>query len=199
MVEADRTKDAGEEKAGKLAGQQRLFRMPDTSATSIHHEKRLTCADRADLVADCIDGDPCEPWIVWCDTDYEADAVMERIPDAEEVRGSMQLAVKEDRLDAFSRGDLRVLVTKPSIAGYGLNWQHCARMAFVGLNDSYETYYQAIRRCYRYGQTRVVRAHVIVSELESQIAANVARKERDATHLTASLVSEMRAARKDAA
>lgn len=77
----------------------------------------------------------------------------------------------------------------------GMNWQHCARMAFVGLSDSYEQYYQAIRRCYRYGQQRVVRAHVIVSELESQIAANVARKERQASRITQELVTEMRRVR----
>ena len=91
-------------------------------------------------------------------------------------------------------GRTRVLITKPSIAAFGLNWQHCARMAFVGLSDSYESYYQAIRRCYRYGQTRVVHAHVILSDLESQIAVNVARKERDAASITDGLVREMREA-----
>jgi len=121
LVKADRTIDAGEELRGPLAGQARLFRMPETSATSIHKEKRLTVDDRADLVAECIDSDPEESWIVWCDTDYEAEAILARIEDAEEVRGSMMLSLKEARLDAFSRGDLRVLITKPTIAGYGLN------------------------------------------------------------------------------
>lgn len=77
---------------------------------------------------------------------------------------------------------------------FGMNWQHCARMVFVGLSDSYESYYQAIRRCYRYGQRRVVRAHIVLSELESQIAANVSRKERDAGAVTAELVDAMRVA-----
>lgn len=79
----------------------------------------------------------------------------------------------------------------------GINMQHCARMAFVGLSDSYEAYYQSIRRCYRYGQTRVVDAHIVLSELESQIAANVARKEREASNITASLVAEMRANKRE--
>lgn len=89
----------------------------------------------------------------------------------------------------------RVLVSKTSILGMGMNWQHCARMIFVGLSDSYEQYYQAIRRCYRYGQTRVVDAHIVLSEIEGQIANNVARKEREASHITDGLVSEMRRAR----
>ena len=179
MVEADRTIDAGEETKGKFVGQQRLFRMPETSATSIHKEKRLTADDRADLVAECIDSDPCEPGIVWCDTDYEADAVIERIPGAEEVRGSMQLSLKESRLDEFSRGDLRVLVTKPSIAGYGLNWQHCARMAFAGLSFSYENYYQAVRRCWRFGQTRPVEVHIAMADTEAAIKRVLDRKAGD--------------------
>ena len=79
----------------------------------------------------------------------------------------------------------------------GMNWQHCARMAFVGLGDSYEQYYQAIRRCYRYGQTRVVQAHVILSDLEGQIATNVARKERQHSDITTALVAEMRRARNE--
>ena len=83
----------------------------------------------------------------------------------------------------------------PSEEGAQVNYQHCSRMAFVGLGDSYEQYYQAIRRCYRYGQTEVVRAHVIVSDLESQIAANVARKEQQASQITTALVEEMRRVR----
>ena len=94
----------------------------------------------------------------------------------------------------FADGATRVLITKPSIAAFGLNWQHCARMAFVGLSDSYETYYQSIRRCWRYGQTRPVDAHIVLSRLESQIATNVRRKETQARAFTAELVDAMRAA-----
>jgi len=88
-----------------------------------------------------------------------------------------------------------VLITKPSLAAFGLNWQHCARMGFVGLSDSYEAYYQAIRRCYRYGQHRVVDVHVFLSEIEAQIAVNIARKESEASAITADLVTAMQAAR----
>ena len=194
MVASDRSIDAGEETKGKQTGQMRLFRMPDTSATSIHKEKRLTADDRADLVAECIDSDPEESWIVWCDTDYEADAVIARVPGAEEARGSMQLAVKEAKLDAFSRGDLRVLVTKPSIAGYGLNWQHCARMAFAGLSFSYENYYQAIRRCWRFGQKRPVEVHIAMADTEAAIKRVIDRKAGDHAAMKREMQSAMRSA-----
>lgn len=194
MVKADRTVDPGEELRGKFIGQQRLFRMPDTSATAIHKEKRLTIGDRADIVAERIDTDPEEPWIVWCDTDYEADEVLKRIPDAEEVRGSMMLSLKEARLDAFSRGDLRVLVTKPTIAGYGLNWQHCARMAFAGLSFSYENYYQAVRRCWRFGQKRPVEVHIAMADTEAAIKRVIDRKADDHGAMKREMANAMREA-----
>lgn len=175
VVEADVTSDAGEERDG----QARLFRVPDMSATSIHREKRLTVRRRAEKVAEILAGEPGEPWIVWCDTDYEADALLDEIPCAEEVRGSMPAGVKERKLDAFSRGEIRVLITKPSVAGYGLNWQHCARMAFVGISFSYEAYYQAVRRCWRFGQARPVHVHVVGADTEAAIFHAVSRKAGD--------------------
>ena len=116
------------------------------------------------------------------------------MPGAVNVHGAMSPEEKADALLGFADGKIRVIVTKPSIASFGMNWQHCARMAFCGLGDSYEPYYQAIRRCYRYGQTRRVHAHIVLSELEGQIAENVARKEKQATQMTEELVREMRAA-----
>lgn len=175
IVKADRSTDTGHEKDG----QARLFRIPDTSATSIHKEKRQTTDRRADLIAEMVAAEPDEPWVIWCDTDYEADALTARIPDAVEVRGSMTVEDKEARLTAFSTGQARVIVTKPSVAGYGLNWQHCARMAFVGLSFSYESFYQAIRRCYRFGQTRPVDVHVACADTEDAIWRVVSRKAGD--------------------
>ncbi|MBP0440664.1 helicase-related protein [Tianweitania sediminis] len=194
IVEADRTIDAGEEGRGKFQGQQCLFRIPDTSATAIHKEKRLTVDDRADLVAECIDSDPEEQWLVWCDTDYEAEAVLARVSGAEEVRGSHTALQKEARLDAFSRGDLRVLVTKPSIAGYGLNWQQCARMAFAGLSFSYENYYQAVRRCWRFGQSRPVQVHIAMADTEAAIKRVIDRKAGDHAAMKREMQLAMRAA-----
>lgn len=157
----------------------RLFRLPDTSATAIHSEKRRTVAERASRLADLVRSEPDEPWVVWCDTDYEADALASRIAGALEVRGSHSAEVKERRLLAFGDGSAPVLITKPTIAGFGLNWQHCARMAFVGLSFSYERFYQAIRRCWRYGQRRPVQVHVTVAETEGAIWEAVTRKSQD--------------------
>lgn len=190
IVAADRSEAAGEEKNG----QARLFRIPDTSATSIHKEKRLTSSERADKVAGLIAAEPDESWLIWVDTDYDADAVRERLPDAIEVRGSMNIDQKEERLGAFSRGEIRQLITKPSIAGYGLNWQHCARMAFMGISFSYESFYQAVRRCWRFRQTRAVHAHVICADTEAAIWDVVSRKAGDHETMKLEMAAAMRRA-----
>lgn len=169
----------------------RLFRIPDTSATAIHREKRLTADARADAIAEVVAAEPGEAWIVWCDTDYEADALTARIAGAIEVRGSMSDAVKEDRLVGFSEGRVRVLVSKPSIAGFGLNWQHCARMAFVGLSFSYEAFYQAVRRCWRFGQKRPVDVHVAIADTERAIWDVIARKRDDHDAMKSEMVAAM--------
>jgi hypothetical protein len=127
-------------------------------------------------------------WIVWCGLNDEAAAVARLIDGAVNVEGAWAPDAKAGALEAFQDGQVRVLVTKPSIAGFGMNFQNASRMAFLGLNDSYEQYYQAIRRCWRFGQTEPVSAHVVVSEIEQQIVANVRRKEDEATRMTRELV-----------
>lgn len=157
--------------------------------------RRKTIAARVARATELVESEPGEPWLIWCALNDEANAITASIPGAVNVHGSLTPDEKASLLMGFADGEFRVMVTKPSIASQGLNYQHCARMAFVGLGDSYEQYYQSIRRCYRYGQTRVVEAHVILSDLESQIATNVARKERQASDITTALVAEMRRAR----
>lgn len=137
--------------------------------------------------------DSCDSWIVWCDLNDESDELTRAIPGAVEVRGSMDSATKTAALIAFSRGERRVIVTKPSIAGFGLNWQHCSHQAFVGLTDSWEAYYQAVRRSWRFGQKREVNVHLFVSELEGAVLANLQRKEADAETMAAALAAETRA------
>ncbi|UXE04538.1 DNA helicase [Mycobacterium phage Aubs] len=153
--------------------------------------RRKTLQARVDRAAKLVANNP-GPWILWCGLNSEAEALAAAVPGSVNVHGSLDPDEKAQLLLGFADGQFEVLITKPSIASQGLNYQHCQRMAFVGMGDSYEQYYQAIRRCYRYGQTRVVYAHVIVSELESQIAANVARKEQQASDITRALVEEMR-------
>lgn len=174
IVKTDIVTDAGDED-----GQAMLFRIPSASATSIHREKRKTANDRAAKIAEIVRAEKDEAWIIWVDTDYDADAVKALLPEATEVHGRMTPEQKEAGLAAFSEGRARVLITKASIAGFGLNWQHCARVAFVGLSYSYEAFYQAVRRCYRYGQTRSVEVHVTCAETEEAIWQAIARKRDD--------------------
>lgn len=161
-------------------------------------------ARKASLYARCMRAaslvvvDRNEPWLLWCGLNAEADLLAEIIPGAVNVCGSMTPEAKANALLAFADGHIRVLISKPSIAGHGMNFQHCARMAFVGLSDSWEQYFQAIRRCYRYGQIRVVEAHIVLSEVEQEIANNVQRKEQQATEMISELVAEMHAARERA-
>lgn len=155
-----------------------MFRRVEMSATSIHQEKRRTAQERANKLRELVySNNQC--WVLWCDTDYEADALTSLIPEAVEVRGSMKPEIKEDRLTAFSDGNIRILVTKPSVAGFGLNWQHCHHTAFIGLSFSYEAYYQAIRRFYRFGQKNEVQCHIAMAETELAIWHAVQRKAED--------------------
>lgn len=176
-IRADTSVNTGAEKDG----QARLFRIPEMSATSIHREKRATLAQRADVIADVVGREPGEPWIVWCETNDESDELMARLSGlgAVEVRGNQSADEKEERLVSFSEGRARIIVTKPSIAGFGLNWQHCARMAFIGLSFSYESYYQAVRRSWRFGQKRPVTVHIACADTERSIYDTVTRKAGD--------------------
>lgn len=152
-----------------------LFRIPDLSATSIHAEKRRTAEPRAWAVADLVRAEPGEPWVVWCETDYEQDALVSVLTDAIDVRGSMTPDQKAAALLRFTDHG-GVIVTKPKIAGMGLNWQHAARVAFVGGSYSYEGFYQALRRCWRFGQTREVHAHVVMATTEAAMWTAINRK-----------------------
>lgn len=169
--------------------------LADLSATNIHDVKRQTADARADAVAELVAAEPGESWVVWCDTDYEADALKKAIPDAVEVRGSHPVERKEESLAAFASGDVRHIITKPSVAGMGLNWQHAARVAFVGRSFSYEAWYQAVRRCWRFGQQRPVDVHLIVAEGEDQIGRVIDRKADDHKKMKRAMADAMKRAR----
>ena len=124
-------------------------------------------------IANAMDG----PVLVWCNLNDESEKLESLIDGSLQVSGSMKPEVKEDRLMGFSGGDLDRLVTKPKIAGYGLNWQHCNQMIFVGLSDSWESFYQAVRRCWRFGQTKPVIVHVVTADTEGAVLENIRRKQ----------------------
>lgn len=130
-------------------------------------------------------------WIVWCGLNPESDAVSEAVDGAVNVQGSDTHAEKSGAVEAFIRGDVRVLVTKPKILGFGMNFQHCHQMVFLGLSDSYETYYQCLRRSWRYGQAKAVDAYVVVSPAERAVVENVRRKEEHANALTGNLLQHV--------
>lgn len=170
-----------------------LFAAPAGDLTERRTARRASLESR---VAECVDlvNATLQPWVVWCDLNDESDALTEGIDGVTEVRGSQTVDEKESRLRDFAEGRARVIVSKPSICGFGLNWQHCARMAFVGVTDSYEAYYQAVRRIWRFGQTRECVVHVFASEVEGSVVANLDRKARDATKMAEELTRETREA-----
>ena len=133
-----------------------------------------------------------EAWSVWCGLNLESEALAKAVDDAVEVRGSDKPEDKIDRMIGFSEGRYRVIVTKSSIAGFGMNWQHCANVAVIGLSDSFEELYQLIRRHYRFGQKRPVNVYVFASEAEGAVVANIQRKEKQAAEMMESIVAEMR-------
>lgn len=151
--------------------------------------RRASIEDRV-MLASLLTPDD-RPFVWWCNLNAESEALVAAIPGAIEVRGSDAEADKERKLVDFSEGRIRVLITKPSIAGFGMNWQHCADTGFVGLNDSFEQVYQAVRRFWRYGQDRPVTAHFIAASTEGAVLENLRRKEADAERMATAMVAEM--------
>jgi DNA modification methylase len=150
--------------------------------------RRATIARRVAACAELVNREREEPWLVWCDLNDESAALAAAIPGAVEVRGSDSHESKEAAMLGFLDGEIRVLVSKPSIMGFGMNFQHCARMAFVGLSHSFEAIYQATRRCWRFGQSRPVHVYVFTSTADGAVVANIQRKERQYTEMMDDLV-----------
>ena len=154
-----------------------LFRCPDLSATGLHKELRLTCAARAVKVAELVRSKPNVPWIIWCGTNYEADAVRSAMPEVVEVKGADSQDRKESAIIHFMDAPNDWLSSKTSIFGFGLNLQHCRNMAFMGIGYSFEQFFQGVRRCWRFGQTEPVFAHIVIAETEGAVLASIRRKE----------------------
>lgn len=129
--------------------------------------------------------------MIWCELNSEQDILERKFgPLAFSVRGSMSFEEKESAIRGWLQGDRPVMISKPSIMGWGINAQLCADMAFVGVTDSFESYYQAVRRCWRFGQRRPVTVHIFASELEGAVVSNLQRKERDARAMAESLAAQ---------
>ena len=169
-----------------------LFARPAQTLQERRKAQRDSLEARCLALADVVNADTSEPWIIWCHLNDEADFLASLIPGSVNVQGSDSAEIKSKNLLGFSHGELRVLISKAKIAGYGLNFQHCARMAFVGLDDSFEKFYQAVRRCYRFGQKRNVQVHLFTSENEGQILANLKRKEEQHHQISANMIEHMK-------
>jgi len=169
----------------------RLFAMPAITLEERRHARSVTVEERAQEVAAIVATKPDEPWLIWCNLNSESQAAVDLIPDAVQVSGSDSREDKESRMLGFSSGSVRVMVSKPSIAGYGMNWQHCNNVVFLGLSDSYEQFYQAIRRCWRFGQTKPVNCYIVTSSQEGAVTENIKRKEKDAAKMAEEMVNNM--------
>lgn len=169
-----------DETRARVYGEGRLIADGRPSSTSLARVKRESMAERVAVARAIVDSLPTgESVILWCDTNDEADALMAAFPDATEVRGDHSQLVKQTRLKAFTHGQFAQIITKADIAGMGLNWQHCAYQIFTGLNYSWERFYQALGRSYRYGQTREVHAYLLYSDAESNVLDTLRRKQDD--------------------
>ena len=172
-------------------GNGRLFRPTQLSAIDMHGEMRLTAPARAQVVAEMVNQSQ-ETWLIWCNTNYEADELKKRIPDVVDVRGSDSVEFKEKSLMGFINGSIRVLLSKPSIAGFGLNMQVCSHMAFVGLSYSFESTYQATRRCWRFGQNKPVQCHYVMASTEVGVFKAVQVKGKKHEEMERQMMGEIR-------
>ncbi len=170
-----------------------LFAEEAATLSERRDAKRASIVARVSELVATIAAEPTERWVVWCELNAEQDAIAKALgDDCVSVYGSLDAEEKERRIDTFVHGGKRILLGKPSIFGFGLNLQMAARVAFVGVTDSWEAYYQAVRRCWRFGQDRAVVVHVFASELEGAVVANLQRKERDAERMAEELSGETR-------
>jgi DNA modification methylase len=169
-----------------------LFAVEALTLQERQQERRATTSIRAQQCADIVALHPNEQWLIWCNLNDESKMLTDMIPGAVEVTGSASIEYKEKMLLGFASGDVRVMVSKPKIAGMGLNYQACHKMAFVGLSDSYEQFYQAVRRCWRFGQKNNVDVHVITAETEGAVVRNIQRKEADAMRMAENMLEHMK-------
>jgi hypothetical protein len=167
-----------------------LFVEPARTLTERRQARKESLADRISAASEIIKSSD-QIWLVWCNLNAESEGMAASVPGAVEVTGSDSPEHKETSMLTFSGGQIRCLVSKPKIAGFGMNWQNCNNMVFVGLSDSYEQFYQSVRRCWRFGQKKAVNAHIVIGEREGAVVENIKRKERDMAAMFDGMVRHM--------
>ena len=171
--------------------QDSLFVEPAQGLQDRNKARKDSVRDRvakAAEIANSMDGQV----LIWCHLNEESEMLTALVRDAVEVKGADAPEHKTKSLMGFAHGDVRVMVSKPKIAGFGMNWQNCNQMIFVGLSDSWESYYQAIRRCWRFGQTKHVHVHVVSADTEGAVIENIQRKDQQNKVLGESMVDHMK-------
>lgn len=178
--------------AEKHGTQFTLFKTEARTLADQRIARRGTIDSRADLLAEIV-RESGERFVVWCNLNQESEAATKRLAlsGGVEIAGKHSTFEKESRLDGFLSGQYRHIVTKPKIAGFGLNWQHVSHMAFLGLGHSYEDFKQCVARCYRFGQRRPVHVHIILSDRDASILANVNRKRGEHDRMIDGMVAAM--------
>ena len=170
-------------------GQVMMFAPVGSTLLERRSARRNSLEDRVAKAAEIANGTD-DQVLVWCDLNSESKALSESIRDCVEVEGSMPLEQKENGIISFLDGGKKCLVSKASICGWGLNAQNCHKMIFVGLSDSFEAYYQAVRRCWRFGQKYPVDVYIVISDAEGNVKKNIERKQADAERMVAELVKQ---------
>ena len=175
-----------------------LFAFEAQTLQERRNARKNSTHDRCELACKIIKNDKSgEQYLIWCNLNNEASTVTSLIDGAVEVSGSDTDDHKKNSLFSFADGSIKTLVTKPKIAGFGMNWQNCHNVIFLGLSDSYEQFYQAVRRCWRFGQKKQVNVHIILSDQEMSVLENINRKERDAENMAIEMVKNMSAITKN--
>jgi Helicase conserved C-terminal domain. len=169
--------------------EQFLFEMPAINLQEQREVIRLTINDRCEKVAEIVNNSK-EPFLVWCNLNDEGKLLNKLIADSQEVFGSDSDEKKEEKLYNFSKNKFRVLITKPKIGAFGLNFQHCNNMTFF-LSHSFEQYYQGVRRCWRFGQKKSVSVYIITTQGETQIFKNLQRKQKQANEMFDNIIKNM--------
>jgi hypothetical protein len=153
--------------------------------------RRETIQERCEKAAEIIN-ETDDQWVIWCNLNPEGQTLAKMIEGGKEISGATPNDERERLLLGFADGSIKRLISKPSICGFGMNWQHCHKMAFVGLSDSWEQLYQATRRIWRFGQKKPVEAHIIIEEREGAVLKNIKRKDKQAKHMTKNMVKHMK-------
>lgn len=174
-------------------GDGELFASAKLTASNLYRELRSSRAERVAKAAELVAAaDPQAAWVLWCNTNDESASLAKAVPGAVEVKGTDPDHIKEARIEGFQTGRYRVLDSKPSLCGFGLNWQHCCNVAFVGLSWSFEQFHQAIRRTWRFGQKSPVNCHIITADGEGDVVATVQKKQQEHERMKEEMVNATR-------